>query len=161
MTRPSRVEGRFPGGLPRVAPMLACLALLAGCGARYGTSVAGGTVGEPPDVFTCVQDEVKEMGYTAFSLDTRELRLVARKEREGVQRSEPGFLKAIDQLEADVRTEGDGATLQVTGRTFHEFFTRRGSTLVERQSSEEVGADASALLGACATAAAGEAPEGS
>ncbi len=126
--------------------------LLSACGGTLSSTLAANTPSPGAEVFDCATDEAKALGYYRQLIDEADKRLVVRKVDKTVQRSDPIFRKAIDQLIFEVvepAAEG-GTTLRVIARSFHEYFSRSGPTLEERSASTQVKAAARAVLEKCA-----------
>ncbi len=128
------------------------LLLLSGCGATMSSTTLVSTPSRGPELFDCAVDHFKESGYSTSAIDKVDNRLTVRKVDDEVERSDPTFRRAIDELTFEVvgPTEEGGARLRVIARSLHEYTYRRGPTLQERSASTQVKAAARAVLEKCA-----------
>jgi hypothetical protein len=77
-------------------------------------------------------------------------RVTARRYDETVRRADVRFRRMVDVLEIEVRADATGQTaLAVQSKTFAEFFTERGPTFVQEETSEGARAAGQAVLEAC------------
>lgn len=150
-----RDSGPTPGGVAvrrNVAvpvPLLA-LTLLAGCGASRSVSYTA-AIDLPGDVFTCVQTATSEADFVVEFRDERQRRLVVSRTNEDLQRSDPNFQKAVDQLTVDVGPSDavSDPRLRVTARTYFEYWDRRGRTRRQHETSADARTAAQRLLELC------------
>lgn len=123
-----------------------CLAVLVGaCGAARARTIVGTTPSPADAVFRCAVDSAKALRFDVLSLDERERRVVLTRTDPTVRVSDPTFRKGIDQITVEV---GE-ATVRVIAQSFHEYFNRRGPTLLERTASESAQQAARSVLERC------------
>lgn len=144
--------------VPGVALLAAAVFLVAGCASGSGDRAAVRTapVTSLSDAVECAREGGGEMGFDVARIDEGENRLVLEREDEDVERSDPKFQRAVDQLRIEPAA-GDPGTdrdLEVTARTFYEYFTRRGRTRRQREASPTAVEAAETLLERCASGAA-------
>jgi hypothetical protein len=66
------------------------------------------------------------------------------------RRPDVRFRRAVDELEIEVRSDSGGRSwIVVSSRTFAEYMTERGQTLVQEAASDSVQAAGQAVLAAC------------
>ncbi len=128
------------------------LLLLSGCGATMSSTMVVSTPSPGAELFDCAVDHFKDSGYSTSAIDKADKRLTVRKVDDEVQRSDPTFRRAIDEITFEVvgPTEEGGARLRVIARSLHEYTYRRGPTLQERSASTQVKTAARAVLEKCA-----------
>ena len=112
---------------------------------------ATGTAPKPvTDVYACTRAGIAPSGYTQTSYDVDAHRLTARRYDETVRRPDVRFRRMVDELEIEVRSDSAGrSAITVSARTFAEYITERGATLVQEAASDGVRAAAQALVAAC------------
>lgn len=102
------------------------------------------------DVYACVRSGITPIGYTQTSYDVAAHRLTARRYNEAAHRPDVRFRRMVDELEIEVRSDSVGrSTMVVSSRTFAEYMTERGQTLIQEAASDSVQAAAQAVLAAC------------
>jgi hypothetical protein len=102
------------------------------------------------DVFTCVRAGITPIGYTQTSYDVDAHRLTARRYDDRVHRPDVRFRRMVEELEIEVRSDSGGrSTIVVSSRTFAEYVTERGQTLVQEAASDSVQAAGHAVVAAC------------
>ena len=103
-----------------------------------------------PDVYACVRSGITPIGYTQSSYDVAAHRLTARRYDETVHRPDVRFRRMVDELEIEVRPDSAGrSAIVVASRTYAEYMTERGQTLVQEAASDSVQAAAQAVLASC------------
>ena len=140
--------------LPRLdrAWQLATLVLsLAGCGGALASTSTATSSAPAPDAFTCVREQIKQLGFTQTSFDSDELRVTARRFDEKQRRPDVQFRRMVDRLEVDVSPGTGGAvtSIAVDARTFAELATHRGPTEEEENASATARAAARTILERC------------
>lgn len=131
---------------------LATLALLAACSnAPLASTLTANSPSPAPDVFQCARDQIKVLGFDQSSIDTRELRLNARRFDEETRRPDVQFRRIVDRLEIEaVPASGNAVTtLKVTPRTFGEYTTQRGPTESQERTSSTAADAAQKLIERC------------
>lgn len=102
------------------------------------------------DVYACVRTGIAPIGYTQTSYDVDAHRLTARRYNEAAHRPDVRFRRMVDELEIEVRPDPTGrSAIVVSSRTFAEYMTERGQTLVQEAASDSVRAAGQAVLAAC------------
>lgn len=139
---------RCRGAVRALAPVAVWIAV-GGCGASRSVTYELAGVESPDDVFACVEEAMKEDDWDVEYRNERTGRLVVSTTRRDIRRSNPTFQRGVDQLAIDVPTEDPG-TIEVTARTFLEYFDRRGRTRTQIEPTPEIQAEARALLERCA-----------
>jgi hypothetical protein len=127
-------------------------ALLAGCVGRSMSDVYNVSSAAPsPDVFACVRDSLKTVGFRQTSYDTDEYRLIAQRYNEDVTRPDVMFRRLIDRVEFEIDPGTEGAMTQVTAtaKTFAELSTQRGPTEEQEKTSDIARQAAQSLLDKC------------
>lgn len=131
--------------------LLLSLALGACAGRPLATSGSATSPTPAPDVFSCIQKQIKEVGFSQESYDQRELRITGRKYDEKVRRPDVQFRRLIDRVAFDVNpASGDSVTaVSVQASTFAELVTHRGPTEQQERTSETANDAARAILARC------------
>lgn len=141
--------------VPGAALLAAAAFLVAGCASGGGDRAAVRTapVASLSDAVECAREQGREMDFDVARFDEDEDRLVLEREDEDVERSDPKFQKAVDQLRIEPAAGDPGADrdLEVTARTYYEYFTRRGRTRRQREASPAAVEAAETLLERCAS----------
>ncbi len=131
--------------LPTVGLAIACTS------ATYTVTTKAATPTPVADVFACVRAGISPIGYTQTSYDVDAHRLTARRYNEAVRRPDVRFRRMVDVLEVEVRPDTGGrSAVVVASKTFAEYMTERGQTLVQEAASDSVQAAGQAVLAACA-----------
>ncbi|MGH7539053.1 MAG: hypothetical protein ACREMF_10475 [Gemmatimonadales bacterium] len=122
-----------------------------GCGGRSLTvAVTAATPTPVPDVFSCVRASLQPIGYRQSSLDVDAHRVTARRNDETARRADVRFRRTVDEIEIEVRADATGQTaLEVQSKTFSEYFTERGPTFVQEETSDGARRAGQAVLEAC------------
>lgn len=116
----------------------------------YTVTATAATPSPVADVFTCVRAGISPIGYTQASFDVDAHRLTARRYNEAVRRPDVRFRRIVEVLEIEVRADtGSRSALVVSSKTFAEYMTERGQTLVQEAASDSVQAAGQAVLAAC------------
>jgi hypothetical protein len=139
--------------------LIAALPYGVGACAKALTSTGSATSPSPAsDVFSCVRQQIKAVGFSQESYDEQELRVTAHKYNESVRRPDVRFRRLVDRVTFDVNPAGSEGTTatSVTAQasTFVELSTHRGPTEQQERTSETAKDAARTVLGHCATAAA-------
>jgi hypothetical protein len=101
-------------------------------------------------VYACIRAGIGPIGYTQTSYDVDAHRLTARRFDEAVHRPDVRFRRMVDELEIEVRPDSTGqSAIVLSSRTFAEYMTERGQTLVQEAASDGVRAASQAVLAAC------------
>jgi hypothetical protein len=130
--------------LPLVGLAIAC------AGSSYTVTATAPTPNPVADAFTCVRAGITPIGYTQSSYDVDAHRLTARRYDNTVRRPDVRFRRMVDELEIEVRSDSGGrSAIVVSSRTFAEYMTERGQTLVQEAASDSVQAAGQAVLAAC------------
>lgn len=127
------------------------LGLAIGCAGSSYTVTATAPAPKPvADVFTCVRAGITPIGYTQSSYDLEAHRLTARRYDDTIRRPDVRFRRMVDELEIEVRPDSGGrSAIVVSSRTFAEYVTERGQTLIQEAASDSVQAAGQALVAAC------------
>ncbi len=129
---------------------LLLIALPACSGTLYNTTRAN-TSGAPDDVYQCVQNQLKTMGYRRMQYDAMDRWYLAEKEETGVQVSSGLYRKSWITLDTRVRPNADGTTgLEITAHSYQEYASARGPDRTEQPVSTKAKLDAKSLHEACA-----------
>ncbi|HUR95200.1 MAG TPA: hypothetical protein VMY76_11485 [Gemmatimonadales bacterium] len=139
--------------LPRTqlrAGLLLAVTLTA-CGRTMNSSLTGTSPSAVPDVFECVKNQLKALGYSQTSIDAEANRIAAKKYDETVRRPDTQFRRMVDRLEIEIAPGAEGAvtTLEVTARTFAELTTQRGPTEQQERTSVQADSAAQAVVQQC------------
>ena len=130
--------------LPLLGLAIAC------AGSSYTVTATAPAPKPVADVYACVRAGITPIGYTQASYDVDGHRLTARRYNEAVHRPDVRFRRMVDELEIEVRSDSGGrSAIVVSSRTFAEYVTERGQTLVQEAASDSVQAAGQALLAAC------------
>ena len=131
---------------------LLSIGLAVACANPSYTVIATAAVPKPvADVYACVRAGIAPIGYTQSSYDVDAHRLTARRYDETAHRPDVRFRRMVDELEIDVRPDSAGrSAIAVSSRTFAEYMTERGQTLVQEAASDSVQAAGQAVFAACA-----------
>ena len=129
---------------------LLVLSLATACSATLYSRYAGPAAGTPDEVYSCVQGQLKTLGYVRAQYDSAAKWYLAKKIVKD-QVSSGLYRHTIEMLETKVKVSNEGEpTLDITARTFEEFATARGEDQQERKASDRVQIDARTLGKACA-----------
>ncbi len=130
--------------LPLVGLAIACAS------ASYTVTTTGPAPKPVADVYACIRGGISPIGYTQTSFDLEAHRLTARRVDETVHRPDVRFRRMVDELEIEVRSDSGGhSAIVVSARTFAEYMTERGQTLVKEAASDSARAAGQAVLAAC------------
>ena len=130
--------------LPPIGLAIACAST------SYTVTATAATPKPVADVYACVRAGIAPIGYTQTSYDVDAHRLTARRFNEATHRPDVRFRRMVDELEIDVRADSTGrSAITVASRTFAEYMTERGQTLVQETASDSVLAAGQAVLAAC------------
>ena len=130
--------------LPPLVLAIACAS------SSYTVTSTAATPRPVVDVYACVRAGIAPIGYTQTSYDVDAHRLTARRPDETAHRPDVRFRRMIDELEIEVRSDSTGhSAIVVSSRTFAEYMTERGQTLIQETASDGVRAAAQAVLAAC------------
>lgn len=130
------------------------LALLAGCAGRPLASTQTGTSPLPaPDVYGCLRDRLKTVGFTQTSYDVDEMRLSARRYDETVRRPDVQFRRLVDRITFEVTPGSEGVVTAISGdaMTFAEYSTHRGPTEEQEKTSGGAQQAVRQLIDACSS----------
>lgn len=141
--------------MPRRTTAFAILAfVVAACGAK--TLYVHNDVVSPSDpekVLSCTKAQYDSMGYKVSRYDQEDRRIVGKKIRKDIQRSDPSFYKAFDLIDAEMAPDASGNTkLKLTGHSFFDTRTYRGPTDQEQEATDTVKADMARLAQRCGAA---------
>jgi hypothetical protein len=139
----------LPLGKPMRLLLTVGLLLVAGCAGSLYTHFAGPTAKPPAEVYDCVKEQLKTLGYARKQFDEQQRWYLAEKAtKEAV--SSGLYEKTLHVLETRVKqSNGTTATLDIIARTYDVFATARGEDRQERKASERVLLDARTLGQAC------------
>lgn len=144
-------RSRPTGPLP--ALLLAASVVMVGCASGSQATVRSAQVPSLSDALECAREEGTEMDFDVVRIDRDERLLILERTDEDVERSNPSFQKAVDQLriQPGPGPEGSGRDLEVTARTFHEHRTRKGRTRRQQTASDGAVEAADTLIERCAS----------
>lgn len=130
---------------------LSLLGLAVACaGASYTVTATAPAPKPAADVYACVRAGITPIGYTQTSYDVDGHRLTARRYNDTVRRPDVRFRRMVDELEIEVRPDSGGrSAIVISSRTFAEYMTERGQTLVQEAASDSVQAAGQAVVAAC------------
>jgi hypothetical protein len=125
------------------------LALSVGCSGTLYQSYAGPANGTPDEVYACVQEQLKTLGYGRTQFDSSERWYVAQKiSRE--TNSSGLYRQTLDVLDTKVKSSAQSrVTLEIAAHTYDQYANARGDDRQERAASDRVQADARTLGAAC------------
>lgn len=128
----------------------AFLLLPGGCGGTLYLTMKGTPPGPPAEVFDCVKNQFKVLGYTVISVDVKDQRIAARKSDDETEVSDTRLEKNFDRLSIEVGKSADGgAQLTIGAHSFSRVASKAGPWQTEIEASPAVKAAAQALLDAC------------
>lgn len=131
--------------------LLAACTLLAGCGGTLVSTTRTSSSAAPDDLFDCVQNQLKTMGYNRMQYDALERWYVAQKPDPDTRVPSGLYRGTKNVLDTKVRPDASGATvLEITAKSFDEYTNARGTDSQERPVTERAKLDAQALQQACA-----------
>src|SRR5215467_13802022 len=123
---------------------------IACAGASYTVMSRAATPKPVADVYACIRAGIGPIGYTQTSYDVDAHRLTARRYNDAVHRPDVRFRRMVDELEIEVRPDSTGqSAIVVSSRTFAEYMTDRGQTLIQEAASDSVRAAAQTVLASC------------
>lgn len=132
------------------ALLVACT-LLAGCGGTLVSTTRTSSSAVPDDLFACVQNQLKTMGYNRLQYDALERWYVAQKPDPDTRVPSGLYRGTKNVLDTKVRPDASGSTvLEITAKSFDEYTNARGTDSQERQVTERAKLDAQILQQACA-----------
>ncbi len=130
--------------------LLALATLLAACAGTQYSTFKGASTTAPDDVYTCVQEQMKTLGYRRTQYDGLERWFVGQKETVDPTIASGMYRKTLHILDAKVRPDATGTTaLEIIARTYDEYSNQRGLDRQERKASELVRRDAQTLMQSC------------
>ncbi len=130
--------------LPFIGLAIAC------AGSSYTVTATAPAPKPVADVYACVRAAITPIGYTQTSYDVESHRLTARRYDDAVHRPDVRFRRMVDELEIEVRPDSGGrSAIAVSSRTYAEYMTERGQTLVQEAASDSVQAAGRAMFAAC------------
>lgn len=150
LTDDSARDSAHGSGAPALLLLLAAV-VLAGCAGGARAPVRTAPVASLSDAVECAREQGKKMGFQVVRRDPEEHRLVLERTNRDVERSDPSFQRAVEQLELEPGSGevGSDRPLEITARTFHEYWTRKGRTRRQQAASEQIRAAADTLLQRC------------
>ncbi len=125
--------------------------LLAGCGGNLGAAYDVGTGTPAPDVFACVRDSLRTVGFRQTSNDVDDYRLTAVRYDDEARRADVQFRRLVERLEFEVAPGTGEAMTRVTAtaKTFAELATQRGPTEQQEKTSQSTREAAESLMKKC------------
>jgi hypothetical protein len=134
----------------RSASLILLAASLAGCaGTLYSASKAP-SAATPDDAYTCVQNQMKKLGYQRLRYDQSERWYVGQKVDDKASVSDVRFRKRLNRLDVRVRPDATGSTsLEVKAQTLDQYGDQQGVNETEQTASNQVKLDARELIEAC------------
>ena len=117
---------------------------------------------QPDSVFACARAQLKSLNYSQTALDIGDHRVAAKVKDPNLTVSDVQFRGGYNAIEVKVDAGGaNGQTdLKITARTYFEYFTQRGTTLEEKDASEDVKRDSHTIADACTSAGSSESAPG-
>jgi hypothetical protein len=133
----------------RVVPVL--LAAVAACSSTLYQNYVSATAAPPEDAYTCVQGQLKTLGYQRSQYDAGKHWFVGQRVDPTARVASPQFRKRIDILDVTVSADAGGQTrLAIKASTQDEYSNQRGLDRQDQQASLQVKTDARKLAEACA-----------
>jgi hypothetical protein len=136
----------------RIAPSLAVLSLLAGCGTLWPT-VTTQSSSSQRDVLACAENEVESLGYYVRK-DRDGNWIEAKKDVKNVEHRSVIEIRRYDVLWIEVSDKGSARNLRIQARSMSEESTRRGPTVIDQPATENVKRDAQTVADRCGGSAA-------
>ena len=134
--------------------MVGAALMLGGCAGGAATASGTATSLVPaPDVFTCIRQQVKAVGFTQDAYDENELRVAAHKYDATVRRPDVRFRRLVHRLAFDVDPAGGDTVTNVSAeaRTFAQLTSHRGP-IEEQESTADLAKEAAQqVLERCTT----------
>jgi hypothetical protein len=130
-------------------PLLFGLTLTGACAGTLYSRFAGPVAAPADTVYTCVQAQLKDLGYQRIQYNDATHWFVAQKTEQS-QISSGLYRKTVHVLDTQVKAGADGSSqLEITARTFDEYANAKGVDREERKAAERVQLDARTLGEAC------------
>ena len=130
--------------LPLLGLAIAC------AGSSYTVTTTAPAPKPVADVYACVRAGITPIGYTQTSYDVDGHRLTARHYNDTARRPDVRFRRMVEELEIEVRPDSGGrSAIVVSSRTFAEYMTQQGETLVQEAASDSVKAAGQAVVAVC------------
>ena len=131
--------------------LLLSVSLLAACSSAMLLTLQGSSSAAPDDVYTCVQEQFKTLGYRRMQYDALERWFVGQKEETDGGVASGQYRKTLNILDTRVRPDAAGTTtLEITAKSLEEYSNARGIDRQERKPTNQVKLDARTLQQACA-----------
>lgn len=130
--------------------LLLSLLTLAGCAGTLYSSSKATVTGTPDDTFTCVQEQLKQLGYQRRNYDTQERWYVGQKVDPAARVADVRFRQRFERLDTRVRPDASGGTsIEIKAQTIDQYGDQQGLTETERTASTQVKLDARTVVEAC------------
>ncbi|MEO8032723.1 MAG: hypothetical protein ABI765_17870 [Gemmatimonadota bacterium] len=135
--------------------LLAFAALLSACGAKsiYVHDELM-SQSDPEKILACTKAQFDSMKYKVSRYDVDDHRLEGKKLRPDIQRSDPSFYRAFDEIEALITPDATGHTkVALQGHSYFDSRTYQGPKDLEQPASDTVKADMARVADRCGKAA--------
>ncbi len=137
----------------RLPYRLLVLLLAAGCARTLYAAYASTSPRAPDDVYRCLQDELRKLGFGRSQYDAGSRWIRAQRVDSTSQVSSGLYRRTVDLIEARARPDANGNTsIELKVQSFDEFATTRGFTQEERPASGAARRDAQRVGLACSQA---------
>jgi hypothetical protein len=124
------------------------LLLSTGCAGTLYTRFAGPVTASPDETYSCVQKQLRDMGYSRSQYNDNTRWYLAQKTEQN-QNSSGLYRKTLQVLDTQVKSEATGTQLEITAHTYNEYANAKGNDRDEEKASGQVLADAKTLGQAC------------
>ncbi len=121
---------------------------LAGCGATLWPTLTGATPASVKETLACAGKAAESRGYYLRS-KRGDTWIEGKKDVENVEHRQFNEVRRYDTLWMDVHDQPEGAQLQIQARSYSQTETRRGPTINDEYATQQVQADAQAVLDTC------------
>jgi hypothetical protein len=130
-------------------PAILVLLLATGCASTLYSHYAGPVTTPPAEVYACVQEQMKTLGYNRKQYNEQERWFLGTKVSKEPN-SSGLYRETVNTLDTRVKVNKSGAaSLDIVARTYDIITTARGDDQQERKASERVQNDARTLGLAC------------
>lgn len=134
----------------RRAFLFLILTSLAGCASTLYSVSKATSATAPDDAYTCVQAQLKKLGYQRTHYDAGERWFVGQKVDDKAKVSDIRFRKRFNRLDVKVRPDATGnTTIEIKAQTLDQYGDQQGVNETEQPASNLVKLDAQAVMAAC------------
>lgn len=134
-----------------IVALLSCAVALSACGQK-SIYVHDDIMSQsdPEKMLACTKAQFDSMKYKVSRYDVNDRRLEGKKLRPDIQRADPSFYRAFDELQVLITPDASGNTkMQVQGHSYFDSRTYQGPKDLEQPASDTVKSDMARLAERC------------